>query len=54
MPTYKFSIELSGTAETPEEAWEDAFIAFAEDPGVTPPYSLDEGSEEGGLSESMV
>lgn len=30
---YEFPIRLSGVGTTPEEAWEDAFEAFMQDPG---------------------
>ena len=33
MPTYKFTVELQGEGQTPEEAWQEAIDSFALDPG---------------------
>jgi len=33
MPTYTFTIELRGSGQTQEEAWEDAVDSFALEPG---------------------
>ena len=33
MPTYTFTVEIRGSGQTPEEAWEDAIDSFAVDPG---------------------
>ena len=33
MPTYTFTVELKGSGQTPEEAWEDAIDSFAVEPG---------------------
>ena len=33
MPTYTFTVELRGSGQTQEEAWEDAIDSFAVDPG---------------------
>ena len=40
--TYYFTITLSGTGDTPDEAWIDATESFALDPGIAP----DEYEEE--------
>ncbi len=34
MSTYEFTITLSGEGTNPEEAWQEAVEAFAQDPGV--------------------
>jgi GTP cyclohydrolase III len=33
---YEFTITIAAEGKTPEEAWEEACNAFAEDPGATP------------------
>jgi len=33
MPTYTFTVELQGSGNTQEEAWQDAIEAFVIDPG---------------------
>jgi len=46
---YFFNVELSGTGNTPEEAWENAVEGFDLDPGYPAEVTAteeDEGDEE--------
>lgn len=36
VPRYIFNISITAEAETPEEAWNEAWEAFALDPGLCP------------------
>jgi hypothetical protein len=43
MKRYYFPIILSGTGESPEEAWQEAVECFADDPGS---FDYDDFTEE--------
>lgn len=39
---YIFPVELVGSGETPEEAWQDAYEGFMNDPGSYDTYEIEE------------
>ena len=50
MPTYEFTVKLQGDGDDWDEAWEDAVLSFALDPGEVPvwphPVRVDDVVEE--------
>lgn len=39
MKRYEFHITIVGAGENPDEAWQDAYEGFSQDPGITPDES---------------
>ena len=46
MKTYTFVLEINATADSPEDAWNEAVAAFGMDPGVCPDDYMTEAFED--------
>lgn len=48
MKHYEFHITIVGGGDSPDEAWQDAYEGFCQDPGITPDESEYTVEEEEG------